>query len=798
MQIYSELFLKLKKKWNSLNEKSWGRIFKKVIIPLISVFLLLKIVVFACPVSDKRFSGYPESLRIYDRNGVLLRESVNKNGARAQWIDFENISPWIIKATIAIEDKRFYSHSGIDFLAAFRASFQLLYRGRVISGASTISMQLARIIFGHSHNIFSKILQSFNAFRIERTLSKDLILEQYLNRVFFGSSAIGIEAASYRYFNKPNTHLSLAEASMLVGLIQAPSKLNPYNNLDLAINRKNEVLKNMLINNFISEDEYNRAILEPIYLNNEVNRLYAMHFTDYVLMNTNQTGDIFTTLDSDLQIQVEKQVYDHVKSFSAGGLTNASVLVVDNENGDILCMVGSSDYWNSKSGSVNGTISLRQPGSTLKPFTYALAFEKGSTPASIVPDIETEYIGSNGDLYIPRNYSKNFYGPVLMRQALGRSLNIPAIRTLNYVTIDSLLSRLHKIGFSSLNESAEFYGLGLTLGDGEITLFELVQGYAMFARNGLKCKLGFQKENHQNNTERVFSKEICFLITDILSDEKLRIQAFGVANPLLFDFPIALKTGTSANWRDNWVVGYTNKYTIAVWAGDFEGTPMSQFSGSVGAGPLFNRIANLVVAQSSYVNRPQIQKVIPEVQQIMVCPLSGKIPTENCPNSSTFYVISDSRPVENCSVHQKLKIDTRNGLLASGRCPSKYTKEKIFEILPPEYAEWQMKNNKTVAPTKYSPFCPAEGATTNALVITSPMQGEIYLIEPGYDISTQTIPFKGEVNPRLHEISWFIDGKKFTTTEWPYKASWPLKKGKHSIKMVGGGMESDKVDIEVR
>lgn len=774
------------------------RILSKVLVLAFLLFLALKILIWVTPVSSKRLNVFAESIRVFDRQNNLLRESVNTAGARAEWVNFEDIAPQVIAATLAAEDKRFYQHGGIDTYAMIRAFQQLFSKQRIVSGASTLSMQLARILYGHDHSWMGKIAQAFNAKRIENTLSKNEILEQYLNRVFYGAGAIGIEAASKQYFGKPNQHLSLAEASLLSGLIQAPSRYNPFRDFPLAKSRQEKVLGHLFANGSITEAAYNRALAEQIVLNTTREELFAMHFTDYVIQQTQQIGDIHTTLDFDLQIQTERLVAEHVHSFQAGGLTNASVVVLDNETGDLLCMVGSSDYWRGENGSVNGAISLRQPGSALKPFTYALAFEQGKTPATVVPDIETEYIGKDGDLYIPRNYSENFYGPVLMKHALGRSLNIAAIRTLNFVGIDSLLLRLKKAGINSLTESADHYGLGLTLGNGEVTLLELAQAYSCFPRKGWKNEVHFLQDTINTDSIRVFAEKICFLITDILSDEKLRIQAFGVANPLLFDFPIAIKTGTSANFRDNWVVGYTGKYTIAVWAGDFEGEPMNQFSGSVGAGPLFNKIANLVIKHKNEKYRPQKQPLMFGVEQILVCPLSGGNPTAYCPNYESINILREAAPRPDCKVHQLIKVDKRNGLLASDRCPSTYTVEKVFEVLPPLYNEWQANHDREVPPTIYSSFCDPDRVSDHALVITAPLDGDIYLIEPGYDPKTQSIQLKGEVDPALPFIDWYVDGKKYVQAEWPYKTFFNLKKGKHTIEMVGGDMRSDPIEIEVR
>jgi len=644
---------------------------------LMAAYLFLQILLFLNPIPAASLQGFPESRRILDSQGQLLREVVNRDGARAKWVELKDISPLLIEATLAVEDSRFYSHHGVDWRSVARAARQLITSGQPRSGASTITMQLARLLFHHPHSVWGKFPQIYNALRLERALSKDDILTQYLNRAYYGAGTTGIEAASRRYFGKPGLHLSLAEAALLAGLLKAPSDLNPVQNPEAAQKRQRFVLKRMLDTGRIHIKEFERACREPLNIKEHPPELAAMHFTDYVLSQNIPPGDVKTTLDSGLQEQIEELVAQHVKSLESGGLTNAAVVVLDNRDGSIRAMVGSTDYWGGDSGCVNGTISRRQPGSTLKPFTYALAFEKGFTPASVVADIETRYLGKCGTLFSPRNYSEKLYGPVLMKEALGRSLNVPAVRVANAVGIHDLLTRLRAVGFTSLDNDADFYGLGLTLGNGEVTLLELAQGYAMFARDGIPCRAKSITDPdtdpdtaEMKQDSRVFSEVTCFLITDILSDERLRIRAFGAANPLLLDFPMAIKTGTSSNWRDNWVVGYTRRYTVAVWTGDFEGNPMNQMYGAIGAGPLFHKIANLVVRRSAIPEMPTRPEPPPGVEQVVVCSLSGKTQTEHCPNCRTLYVPKTDRPRSQCRMHRLIRIDKRNGLLASERFPA--------------------------------------------------------------------------------------------------------------------------------
>ncbi|MBN2441276.1 MAG: penicillin-binding protein 1C [Spirochaetales bacterium] len=784
--------------------KEFIRLHKKAAIPLIILafftgcYLLSELLFFITPLNKTTFSGYADSWRIYARDGRLLREAVNKDGSRSQWADQEIISPLVIDATIAVEDERFYSHSGIDWIAMGRAILQNLSAGENVSGASTITMQLARLMYDLPHSLDGKILQIIDALRIEHSVDKKTILLNYLNRSPYGNGAIGIEAASYCYFGKPSMHLSLAEAALLAGLPNGPSKYNPLTNFSLAKKRQAFVLFRLMESGKITQEDYSRGLSEALTFYSGKEKLEAMHFTDYIMSQHPPPGDVSTTLDLDLNTQVEDIVRDHVRTLAAGGLTNASVVILDNKTGAILSMVGSVNYWDGDNGAVNGAVSLRQPGSTLKPFTYALAFERGFSPVTVIADIKTQYIDNNGDIYIPRNYSDKYYGPVLMAEALGRSLNVSAIRIANMIGVSSLLDTLKEAGFTSLHKDADFYGLGLTLGNGEVTLLELAQGYALFPRKGIPCKAEAVTSllTPPDDKKLLFSEQVCFLITDILSNEQLRIRAFGPLNPLLLPFPMAIKTGTSSNWRDNWVVGYTEEITIAVWAGDFKGSPMNQVSGAIGAGPLFRKIA--LLANNHLSLTPGTSAPPPGVQKIVICKLSGGIPSEYCTDYASWYVIKDEEKRPFCHVHKKVAIDIRNGLLASSKCPSHFTEDVIGVYLDPGYAEWQSENGYHPPPTRYSPLCMPDEIAVDALVITHPQEHDIFIIEPGYNPETQSLELKGEADPPVGEIEWIVDKRLVATAPWPYSASWQLKKGKHTLYMKSGDKKSDTVVFEVR
>ncbi len=748
------------------------------------------------PVAGLR-AGFPQSWRLYDRRGDLIREVVNERGARAHWLPLGEIPTVVVDATLAVEDARFWAHGGVDGRALLRASFHNATSLRVVSGASTLTMQLARLLRDERRRgVWSKLSEIVDAWRLERALTKPDILEQYLNRAPYGAGTIGIEAASQRYFGKPSQHLSLAEAALLAGLPQAPSELNPWRHGDAAVRRQRHVLARMQATQKISPAQHAIALAEPLAFVARPADAFALHFGDYVMAMDPARGDLHTTLDRDVQRATERLVHDHVQALSLGGLTNAAVVVLDNRDCEILAMVGSTNYWDPDGGSVNGATARRQPGSLLKPFLYALAFAGDFTPASVLSDIPTQYPGGDGRLMEPHNYDQKLSGPVLAADALGRSLNVPAIRLANSVGAADLLARLQAAGFTSLDQPAAHYGLGLTLGNGEVTLLEAAQGMAMLARGGLSCRARAVRDQATAPAQRVFSPEVAYLVTHILSDESLRVRAFGFANPLLFGYPIAVKTGTSSNWRDSWAVGYTPQHTLAVWSGDFSGRPMEQLSGAIGAGPLLRKVADVLTRRGA--------GLLPEpppagVEEVLVCPLSGMTPGEHCPQERSIMILAHHEPMARCTWHRPLRIDRRNGQLASPRCPSRFVEERVFAILPPRFAAWEAQHDTTRRPpTAFSPLCPFDGLAADAVVITHPRPHDVFILEPGYAQNTQSLALKAEVEPALPEVVWLLDGHPIATAAWPYDATWALSPGRHHIEAQAGNKRSEPVAIEVR
>ena len=540
------------------------------------------------------------SPQILDRHGKLLDEAPRADLFRHHPVTLEEIPPALLDATLVAEDKRFFSHDGIDLLATVRATRDCLRHRRVISGASTITQQLIKISSPPSRrSIPIKIRESLTARHLEHRWSKEEILTAYFNRLDYGNHRQGCRRAARFYFGKPLADLSLAECALLAGLPQSPSLHNPVRNAQSALERRNWILDRLSEVRNYDPARIAAAKLEPLTLYSTPFEKAAPHLTAGLRHGpsaTSGTGEpvVRTTLDRTLQRQVNTIVEEELAHLRHSNAHHAAVVVLDNETGEILSLVGSGDFNNPRGGQIDGTRAPRSAGSTLKPFTYLLAFERlGLSPGSIIADIPTPYRTEEG-LDLPLNYDHKHYGPVTIRHALANSLNVAAMRTLNEVGGPSPLGHLlKKSGITTLRESPAEYGLGLTIGNAEVNLLELTNAYASLARLGQFRPPTFllHEEPPKSATlhTAIATPQASYLISDILSDNTARSTAFGSRSPLRLPFKTAVKTGTSSDFRDNWCIGFTRDLTVGVWVGNFDNSPLRGVSGVSGAGPIFHR-----------------------------------------------------------------------------------------------------------------------------------------------------------------------------------------------------------------
>lgn len=530
------------------------------------------------------------STEFVDRTGKPLRTLLAEERRFARSCALSDVSPNVIAATLSAEDKRFRAHSGVDLLALARA-----IRGGGHSGASTITQQVVKLANPGPRTLSRKLTEMWLALRVERTWSKDRILTEYFNRLDYGNLQTGIASASRYYLDKPPSDLSAAEAAFLAALPKAPTRLNPHANFAGALTRQRWVLQRMKANGELDDAAFARATGEPIQLRSRERDFEAPHFVDLLLTRRGviqpRGGEIRTTLDLELNRFAERALNENLRRIADKNVSGGSAVVIDNKSGDVLALAGAGDYFQAGAGQVNCAWMVRSPGSAMKPFTYLLALEAGANPATIVPDVPTGFATPDG-IYRPNNYNHRFYGPVSLRFALGNSLNVAAIRALELAGGPETLQRaMRNVGITTLDHPPEYYGLGLTLGNGEVRLLELANAFATLARLGMHQPFRLLRDaGSVENGRRVFDEAASYLVADMLADNSARAASFGLNSYLAFDFPVACKTGTSSDYRDNWTVGYTPEFTVAVWVGNPDGKPMQGITGVTGAAPVMHEI----------------------------------------------------------------------------------------------------------------------------------------------------------------------------------------------------------------
>jgi len=535
-----------------------------------------------------------------DRFGRALRAARSADEAPYRRpASYAEIPLPLVEATLAAEDGRFWRHPGVDWRATVRAAWQWAVHRRVISGGSTITQQVIKLAQPRRRTLRAKFVEALQALRLEQVWDKPAILAAYLNRIDYGNFNTGCGAAASYYFGKPLRDLSAAECALLAALPQAPTRLNPRRHFERARKRQQWILNREFAHGWLARDQLERARVEPLRLAAPRRTFEAPHFVDLVLQQGGaragagmqpSRSSIRTTLDLELNRFVEQTIRQRLGRLRDHQVGNAAAVVIDNCEGDVLALVGSGDYFAPGSGQVNGAWAPRSAGSAFKPFTYLLAFERGATPASVAADVPAEFATATG-LFAPVNYNHRCAGPIRYRLALANSLNIPAVKVLLSVGgPEPLLRRLRDCGLTTLTRAAEDYGLGLTLGNAEARLIELANAYACLARLGVYRPYRLLLDEPAGPSRRVTDPGSAWLIADILADNAARSLAFGADSSLKFDFPVACKTGTSSNFRDNWAFGFTPEFTVGVWVGNFDATPMREVSGVTGAAPILHEV----------------------------------------------------------------------------------------------------------------------------------------------------------------------------------------------------------------
>ncbi len=744
----------------------------------------------AWPLPESAAPRRTASLRVADRDGGLLRE-IRPDGT-GPLVALGAVAPEVVGALVATEDRRFYRHPGIDVVALGRAAWQNARDGGVTSGGSTLTMQTARALRGrHTRATLSdKVAEMHLALRLELRRSKSEILELWLGRVSFGNHATGIEAAARTYFGKTARDLTLPEAALLVGVPQSPSRLDPFRHPERAMARQRTVLAAMQRAGLVTDSARAALAATPLAFVRPERAFRAPHLVEWVRQDLSKVTDaveVRTTLRPALQREAEAIVRAHLRGLRDASVTAAALLVLDNTTGEVLAHVGSPDFWDdAASGQVDGARALRQPGSALKPFTYGLALESGRyTPATVLEDLELQVVEAGG-AFSPENYDQRFHGPVPLREALASSFNVPAVRVVQDVGPEALLALLRRAGFASLTGSAEHYGVGLTLGNGEVRMTELARAYAGLARGGTLPPLHTVRwiRTATGDTLRPavapavpmgLTPDVAYLLTNILSDPEARAPGFGRGGPLELPFPAAVKTGTSKDYRDNWAVGVTPRHTVAVWVGNFDGRPMRWVSGTRGAGPILNAVLQELGSGGAFA-RPS------GVAERSVCPASGHRPGAYCPNVRHQAMLASTPTGPTCTVHRVWSVDARTGLLADASTPTESVEKKLFTVYPAAFHGWMRERGMPLPPSATRTGAARSGlAYSDRLRVTYPEPGTAFVLDPILRADFQKARFRGAADADLLDVAWVVDGRRLAGSI--DGADWPLAPGRHTVEL---------------
>jgi penicillin-binding protein 1C len=722
----------------------------------------------------RKFLARPYSVRYYDRNGMLLQITPLAGGLRREIP--QSIPPQLKDVFVFTEDRRFYRHIGVDGLALFRAVFQNITGGRRVSGASTITMQLARLIADNAQTakqqtggggLGRKIGEMINALRLEARFSKNEILEMYLNSLPFGFNTEGAASAARNFFSGELSMLSPAQIFCLAVIPRRPSLYNPLENPETCVKAaeelqaafsKNKKLKDAwpLLAEINAEDwkfaaSSARRFAYPFALPHLIRNINAGLTPDTNI----QDGEIHLSIDLALQRYIEGLIAGNVERYFNSRLTNGAAIVIDNDNGEILAWVGSADFNNSEAaGQIDGVLALNQPGSSMKPILYAMAMENGFKPTDVIADIPVNF--GESELYIPRNFNNRFNGPILFRAALASSLNIPAVYLLYRLGVQNYSNMLFSLGFDSLKQSAQDAGLGLALGNAPVSLMELVRAFSVFPRDGIFLPLTWELDDaRQEDQERIFSADTARLICSFLSDSSARVLAFGRARNFQTQFSSMFKTGTANQYQSIVALGATPKYTAGVWMGNFTGETVIGRTGS--SIPAAIARDALVFLQSRRRGAAPDFSAPENWQMRRVCALSGMMPTDACLSCISEYRYHGEEG-EPCIWHR----------MVNGRSEVVY---------PAEYQAWFTASAR-------------EGFLdygSRPLEIISPREGFVYLSSPGIgrdEIPAEVIGGNGD------ELRVTFNGQTFSVGR-PFVFSLPRMPGSYTLLVQNGGEEEE-------
>jgi penicillin-binding protein 1C len=736
----------------------------------------------------------PPTLLLEDVRGNFIAEIDSDDTRKGFWPLPDLIPQKVVEATLAAEDARFYEHDGVDWKSVGRAVWQNISHRRRVSGASTIAMQVARLQEPGGRNYRRKLSEAVVARELIKRYGHEAVLRHYLLIAPYGNQNHGIVYAARRYLNKPLEDLTWTECALLASLPKLPGRMNllKYQGRQKAERRAVYVLDRLKALGRITAGEYAEArdLLSKLQISTREMRprsaLHAALAMERELKNRPTDPKRYlvrSTLDLELQDAVQLKGWEAMEKFRPQGAGNVAALVVERSSGRILAYLGSEDYFDTmNAGSIDFAQTPRSSGSTLKPFIYAqgLAMKK-FTAASLLTDVGMALNGRSGG-YVIRNYDDAFLGPILYRNALANSRNIPAVQVLESVGIAKAYQQLCELGLSKEDRDPKYYGAGLAIGGLYVTLRDLVRAYGVLANDGKSFELHWFDEA-PSLQRQLIPEDVARQVTLFLSDPMARLPSFPRMGSLEYPFAVAIKTGTSQGYRDAWCVAYSEKYLVGVWMGHPSNYPMYKASGAGSAAELVHSILELLQPEemAGLQDHPFPPPRSWEAKRI--CMLSGRLASEDCPSVAVEWFKPGSAPPPEQNVHRKLRIDTRIGSIAAPDCPPQFAQTKAYTVLPPQFSAWARESGLELLPPELDETAQPElRPTTFKLTVIKPQAGNL-LKDPEAPLAFQTIPLEASVLPPAPQVVWYVDGKPFKVVEYPYTVRWRMEEGTHTFQV---------------
>ncbi|HUB08189.1 MAG TPA: penicillin-binding protein 1C [Myxococcales bacterium] len=737
-------------------------------------------------------SPRPSTL-ILDRHGTYLGEVPGDGDARGYWPLPAELPARLVRATLETEDRHFYAHGGVWLPSVARALWQDVRNLRLVSGASTIAMQVARLAAPGRRGVWRKLREAIAAEWLVWRFGHDAVLRSYLTLAPYGNRAQGAVRAARLYFGEPVQDLSWLQAAYLAGLPQAPGRENPYDPAGLrrGLARAHRILATLHARGFVGDAELREALRDELGLvplpHRPPDATHAALAWGRLVRAGPRASTVSATLDLDVQSVAAAALRRRLDQLSPE--LEGAALVVDRASGDVLAYVGSRDYFDENGrGAIDYVRTKRSPGSALKPFIYALAMERGQlTAATLLADTRLDIQTAGRAAYLPENSGHGFLGPLLAREALGNSRNIPALRVLSRLGVEPALRFLDAAGVAGVSFEPDRYGLGLAIGNLPVTLEELVTAYALLAHHGETAPLRWTLADAVPAApRRLLRADVADMIAEILADPLARRPSFPRGGSLDFPYAVSIKTGTSQGGRDAWAVGFSDRLLIGVWIGSPDWDRQVALSGSSAAAPALHEMLDALMRT----DRPWVpeEKTVPFPAGWVtreVCPLSGELAGPDCDAAVVEAFAPGTEPTTLCPFHARVRLDRRNGLRAGPGCSDADVVTRRMLTLPHRFARWARSHHLELAPERSSPLCPLPPeAATPYVRIEEPRDQSRFLRDPDGPTPGVSLKVAADVEPANEDIVWIVDGRPVARAAYPYDAQFPLSAGEHVIRAV--------------